>query len=50
MALTEIDMLHVRKDEVLDGATTLALLKPTDADSTDVVVAPSPDACLEVRS
>ncbi|XP_016975998.1 tubulin polyglutamylase TTLL4 isoform X2 [Drosophila rhopaloa] len=49
VALTEIDMLHVRKDEVLDGATTLALLKPAAVDSCEVVV-PSPDACIEIKS
>ncbi|XP_017075690.2 LOW QUALITY PROTEIN: tubulin polyglutamylase ttll-4 [Drosophila eugracilis] len=49
VALTEIDMLHVRKDEVLDGATTLAMLKPTAVDSSELVV-PSPDASIEVKS
>ncbi|XP_017110695.1 tubulin polyglutamylase TTLL4 isoform X1 [Drosophila elegans] len=52
VALTEIDMLHVRKDEVLDGATTLALLNsaPTAVDSSGTVVAPRPDACIEIKS
>ncbi|XP_017046303.1 tubulin polyglutamylase TTLL4 [Drosophila ficusphila] len=49
VALTEIDMLHVRKDEVLDGATTLALLKPAAVESGEVVV-PRPDACIEIKS
>nr|XP_017038492.1 tubulin polyglutamylase TTLL4 isoform X2 [Drosophila kikkawai] len=47
VALTEIDMLHVRKDEVLDGATTLVLLKPApEVDSSEAApngVTPSLD-------
>ncbi|KAH8269751.1 hypothetical protein KR018_009821 [Drosophila ironensis] len=49
VALTEIDMLHVRKDEVLDGSTTLALLKPTVAPEGGEVVPPSPEACVEIK-
>nr|NP_001260010.1 tubulin tyrosine ligase-like 4B, isoform C [Drosophila melanogaster]NP_722946.1 tubulin tyrosine ligase-like 4B, isoform B [Drosophila melanogaster]AAN10363.1 tubulin tyrosine ligase-like 4B, isoform B [Drosophila melanogaster]AGB92546.1 tubulin tyrosine ligase-like 4B, isoform C [Drosophila melanogaster] len=48
VALTEIDMLHVRKDEVLDGATTLAILKPVVQEGCEV--APIPDACIEIKS
>ncbi|XP_017013100.2 tubulin polyglutamylase ttll-4 [Drosophila takahashii] len=44
VALTEIDMLHVRKDEVLDGgAATLAT-------SNGEVVVPGADACIEIKS
>ncbi|XP_016945841.2 tubulin polyglutamylase ttll-4 isoform X2 [Drosophila suzukii] len=49
VALTEIDMLHVRKDEVLDGTVTMAMLKPAAVDNGEVVV-PSPDACIEIKS
>ncbi|XP_016956749.1 tubulin monoglutamylase TTLL4 [Drosophila biarmipes] len=49
VALTEIDMLHVRKDEVLDGAATMAMLKPAAVDNGEVVL-PSPDACIEIKS
>jgi len=42
-------MLHVRKDEVLDGAVTMAMLKPAAVDNGEVVV-PSPDACIEIKS
>jgi len=41
-------MLHVRKDEVLDGATTLAILKPVVQEGCEV--APIPDACIEIKS
>lgn len=43
-------MLHVRKDEVLDGATTLALLKPAAAADSGEVVPPSSDACIEIKT
>ncbi|XP_022229344.2 tubulin polyglutamylase TTLL4 isoform X2 [Drosophila obscura] len=51
VALTEIDMLHVKKDDVLDGATTLARLNlvPTEG-SESVPMARSPEACIEIKS
>ncbi|KAH8372542.1 hypothetical protein KR200_006233 [Drosophila serrata] len=50
VALTEIDMLHVRKDEVLDGSPTLAMLKPTQVDSCDTAAAPSANTSIETRA
>ncbi|XP_017151511.1 tubulin polyglutamylase TTLL4 isoform X2 [Drosophila miranda] len=51
VALTEIDMLHVKKEDALDGITTLARLNlvPTGA-SEPVPVARSPEACIEIKS
>ncbi|XP_002065502.3 tubulin monoglutamylase TTLL4 isoform X1 [Drosophila willistoni] len=59
VALTEIDMLHVKKEEVLDGATNLSLLKqPVHPSVSTETVLPantdskpgSPDASTEHKS
>lgn len=30
VALTEIDMLHVKKDDIVDNATNITIIKPAD--------------------
>ncbi|BFF96252.1 tubulin polyglutamylase TTLL4 [Drosophila madeirensis] len=51
VALTEIDMLHVKKDEVLDGATNLARLNLVSTEGSESLpMARRPEACIEIKS